>query len=288
MGFSRKAKAPEVAVNQSNVSMLAAEALAKQRAIQVLLPVRLITTAPILMKRWTDKAITQMLGKMVGQNVPRTNKDLTSEYEDSWYRNTDDVPAVPCRIIKACIVKGAGGTGGIVTGAQLKRELRVIGHTASLHGKNGKPLTGADLFMDVRVVQNFGTPDVRARAQTPVGSYMDIVLAFPPTLTPDKVVSALQAGGANVGLCDWRPDKGGEYGTFEVELLDNTKAANDRIIKQCSVPEREFSIPEHMLRAFGSVAKDKLSDPARKAIAVAEHVNGQKRGRKANAEANAE
>jgi hypothetical protein len=273
MAFGKK-KVIANDVTQENVALRAAEALAKQRAKRFFLAVRLTLESPMLLHRWSTKAINQMLGKMVGKEMPRPPKDLTQEFDESWYRNTDGVPAIPCRIVKACIVEGAIATQGVVSKAQLKRELRVRGFTAPIRNSKGKLLTAKELRMDVRIASNNGTPDVRSRAVVPEGSYFDVTLEFPPTLSPDQIMSALQGAGASIGLCDWRPDKGGEYGTFSVEALSNEHAV-DRVLKECAVPEEEFEIPPELLRAFNTVPTEKLSDSARKVRSLIDHVAGQ-------------
>src|ERR1700687_1145342 len=123
MAFGKK-KAPErPKVDQSNAALLASEALSEKRAHRIHLGVRLTLTAPMLMHRWSSKAIIQMVGKMTGMPMPREPKDLTKEYEASWYRNVDGDLVVPCPLIKACIVNGYIATGGVVSRADLNRYL---------------------------------------------------------------------------------------------------------------------------------------------------------------------
>jgi len=221
------------------------------------------------MHRWTTKSIIQMVGTAVGQKQPRGPKDLTDEYEQSYHRNLNGKVAMPCRIMKAAIIDGAIATDGAVTKADLKRSLRVVGHTAPIVTK--KPME-----MDCRIASNNGSPDMRARAVIPTGYHFDIVVQFTSPLTPDKVVAAFDGAGSCIGICEMRPEKGGEYGTFSIEILDNNQIA--RILKENSVPEEEYKIPPEFLRAFtmGDVKSDKVA----KAMAVASHVNGQARGKK--------
>jgi hypothetical protein len=118
--------------------------------------------------------------------------------------------------------------------------------------------------MDIRLVRNNGgSPDVRARALIPAGYHMDVVLQFSPAmLSIDAVVSAFSAAGATIGLCDFRPARGGECGTFEIQPLQETDVP--RILKESVVPEEGFTIPDQLLTAFNSIPEDKLTDPARK------------------------
>jgi len=268
MAFGRKKiTAPEF--NQSNVSTLASAALAAKRATLVRLALRLTGETPLLMHRWGQKSMMEMLGKMVGQPQPRVAKDLTAEFEESYYRNERGQVVVPCRIIKAATIDGAISTGGVTSKAELKRGLRVLGYTTPVH------MNGREMQMDCRVAKNGETPDVRSRAVVPAGYHLDVVFQFGTTsLTPDKVMAAIEGAGEQIGICDWRPEKGGDYGTFSVSVLPDKEI--DRILKDCSSPEVEYDIPPEFLRAFtGSAAPQ--TDTARKAVAVLKKVNGDAR-----------
>lgn len=289
MAARKKAVATATNVNQQNVALLATQALATMRSTRMLLVVRL-TLDPVLMNRWTHKAVVQMLSKMTGLEMPRPPKDLTQEFKDSWYRNERGEVALPCRLVKAAIVEGAISTSKVVSKAELKRELRVRGFTSPVYGPNGKKLTEEDLTMDVRPAKNAsGGPDLRSRAVTPMGSYVDVVLDFPPTLTPDKVMAAVDGAAGTIGFCDWRPARGGEFGTFEIDTAHTSsdKKDIDRVLKDCSSPEEQFEIPPELLRAFRALPPEEVPDPVRKGVSVAENAQKQaaaakgKRGKKA-------
>lgn len=296
MAFGRKrAPASAVKIDQTNVAQLALEALRSKRATNVRLAVRLRFNSPIMMHCWSQKAVIMMLGNMTGDKQARPPKDLTEEFQASIYRNVRDEIVIPTRVIKACIVNGAGGTEGMVSKAQLKRELRVMGHATPVRGSDGKLVETGNADMDVRIASNNGTPDIRSRALFPEGCYVDIVLQFPVTLTPTQVMAAIESAGQTIGVCDMRPEKGHEFGTFEIEtenVASDEKTIN-RILRECSAEEKRYQIPESMRRAFSNVAADGLTDGQRKVKALVDHVNGQngteapaprKRGRKSAAD----
>jgi hypothetical protein len=277
MSFGKKRAASAVNVDQGNAALLATQALATMRSSRITLVVRLVLDE-VLMNRWTNKAIHMMLGKMTGLELPRPPKDLTAEFEASWYRNERGEVALPCRLIKAAIVEGAISTGKVVSKAELKRELRVRGFTTPIYTANGKKMLMKELVMDVRPATNStGGPDLRSRAIVPAGSYIDIVLEFPPTLSPDKVMAALDGAGSTIGLCDWRPNRGGEYGTFAIDTnrVSNDLKDIDRVLKDCSSPEERFVIPESLLRAYNAMPRDNMPDPVKKALSVAENIDEQ-------------
>lgn len=273
MGFGKKTEAP-MNYSQANVSELAAEALRKMRSTRVRLPLRITFATPCLEQRWTSKAVRKMLGNMVGMPQPKEDKDLTKDFEESWYRNERGEPVMPCRIVKACIVEGAISTGKVVTKADLKRGLRVLGYTSPLILPKGQ-----DKKMDVKIVRNAtGGPDVRSRAMFPVGTTFDVVLEFGAPLTPDRVIAAVEAGGATIGLCEWRPEKGGDLGTFDIEPLPSDEKTIQKILKACSSPEDEFILPPEMLRAFNAIPEAQLKDGGRKVKALIEHQASQHNG----------
>lgn len=270
MAFGKKKT--EFKYDQSQVSMLATKALQARREQVVRLAVRIVGDTPLLMHRWSQKAIMEMVGKMVGQPQPRLAKDLTEEYEAAGYRNEKGEVAIPCRIVKASIVNGAIATAGVVTKADLKRSLRVLGYTSPIVTKRGQ-----EVRPDYQIADNNGSKDMRARALVPAGYYFDVVLQFSPSiLTPDQVIAALEGAGSAIGLCDWRLEKGGDYGAFHVEVRPDTE--QDAILARCDSPEEVYKIPPQFLRALKGTLD---SDAARKMAAVVEKTASDSRGRRA-------
>ena len=249
------------------LSIFASEVLRKSRSSLQRLPVRLIG-GPMLMNTWSHKAITQMLGKMVGLKLPRLPKDLTNEFEASKYKNMAEEIAIPCRIIKACVISGAITTEKVAKKTELKRYLRVLGHTAPVRLPKG-----AEVTMNVQPVRTGGiskAPDLRARAHIPDGWHCDVVLQFPPNLSVDQIVAAIEGAGHAIDLCDFRLEKGGEFGAFDVEFFEpktekEEQALVDRILKECRHPEQQVQIPPHLLKAYNALPEEK-KDKAKKKI----------------------
>ena len=254
MAFGKKTQAGP-APEQDQVASMALAALGKLHSTRLTLAMRLVTTSPMLMHRWGQKSFIEMLHKMVkGVAMPRGHKDLTADYEQSWYRNEQGVLCVPCRMLKAAFVEGAMGTDGMVTKADIKRQLRVVGHTTRLVLPKGQAMS-----MDVRIADNNGSKDIRARAVIPAGATMDILLSFSPLLPVDKAVAVVGAAGEIIGLCDWRPDRGGDFGTFRIDhIYKGTAAERAAIAEACSVPEESIKIPEELLRAFAALPDEAL------------------------------
>jgi hypothetical protein len=161
---------------------------------------------------------------------------------------------------------------GLIAGTDVKRIIRVCGFTTPILGPNGKPLPKDAVHMDVRVVGGNAT-EMRARPRVDAGSRIEIVVQVPPSFGVDRTMAAIDAAGSNIGLCEWRPDKGGEYGTFEVTALHPREVP--RILAACDVEEEPLRLSPQMLRARHD-GDSPEPQPLRKVKAVANHLNNQR------------
>ena len=241
----------------------------KLRGHYTLMGVRLIGTEVLLVHQWTEKAVIEMLSSMGGHPMPRLFKDLTEEGHNSAYRNMEGADVLPLRVIKACITAGASHTRGAVKKNVFSNYVRIIGHTAPIHWTSINRC-------DVRTVKvgpwNNRVVDLRARTLY-AGWHVDFVIRFPHEIIPmAQVVAALREAGDSVGLCEMRPEKGGELGTFNIEAIAPEEI--DGLIQACMSPEKLFEIPQQLLRAASAQIEDlDKRNPKRKMVAVAEGVN---------------
>jgi hypothetical protein len=266
MAFGKK-KVAASNQTQDNITTLASDALSKQRNTRIRLALRLEGEVGAMFHRWGSKAVIQLLANATGHEQARGKKDLTEQYEDSWYRNVKQQPAIPCRVLKACFVSGSKGTDGLVSGAELNRELRVMGRTALLRLPKGFKPT-----MDIRPARtSTGQPDMRARGWFESWA-LDVILDFPKTLSIDKVMAAVTSAGDIIGLGEMRPEKGGDLGIFSVTVLPKSEFA--RIEKENALAEDMFKIPEHLLRAADALPETKKTDKVKKVLSTVTHVNG--------------
>jgi hypothetical protein len=76
---------------------------------------------------------------------------------------------------------------------------------------NGEPKMREDM-----VVIGMGSSDLRYRPEF-MPWYMDISIKFNADLiTPDSIINLLNLAGFGIGLGEWRPEKSGQSGMFEV------------------------------------------------------------------------
>lgn len=224
----------------------------------------------LLVHQWGQKSVLEMLSKMAGHPMPQLNKDLYEEGLASAYRNMREEDVLPCRIIKACFVNGAGQTRGAVKVHEFNKYVRVMGHTAPLQFESVDRC-------DVETVKvgpwNDRVVDLRARTLY-TGWHCDIIVKFPHAIIGrEKIVLAMRMAGEAVGLCEKRIEKGFGFGGFQVENVEEGRV--DVILEANASPEKKFEIPEALLHAASSklVDADKRN-PKKKMVAVVNGVNG--------------
>lgn len=177
--------------------------------------VPILGTTPLITHRFSEKAKKQMLDAMQGRKSPKVPKDPQAEYEGAFYRFEDGGYGMPVIAFKAATVGGARFYSG-VTMTALKQfmffrgELGVDGQM--LARIEGEPHMREDV---VRV--NRGGSDLRYRPEWPEWRTSIDVTYVTSALTLNSVLSLIDAGGMGVGVGEWRPEKGGDFGTYRID-----------------------------------------------------------------------
>lgn len=179
--------------------------------------VPIIGTTPLIVHRFSEKAKRQMLDNMQGRKSPKEPKDPDAEYEAAFYRLADGAGfGFPVTAFKDATVGGARFYGSSVTMTALKQSIfyrGVPGHDGmSLTAIDGEPRMREDV---VRV--NRGGTDLRYRPEFPQWSTVLTITYVKAMLTRNSLLSLLDAGGMGVGVGEWRPEKGGDFGTFRID-----------------------------------------------------------------------
>ena len=182
----------------------------------MLVPVR--GTAPLLVHRFSQKAKKAILWKQQGLKLPTEPRDPEAEYEASIYHiKGSDQHGFPAVGFKAATVSAARFFGKDVTMTSLRQSILVTG----VPGEDGQsliPIEGTPAMReDVVRIGNRQT-DLRYRAQYDEWSAVLPVTYVTSALTKDSVLSLIDAGGMGVGVGEWRPEKGGDFGRFHVDI----------------------------------------------------------------------
>jgi hypothetical protein len=177
--------------------------------------VPIIGTSPLLIHRFSEKAKRQMLDNMQGRKSPKEVKDPQAEYEAAAYRFTDGGYGIPVISFKLATVGGARFYSS-VTMTALKQYIFFRGEI----GVDGQQLARIDgephMREDVVRVGRGGT-DLRYRPEfMPWQTTIDVTYVT-SVLTRNSVLSLIDAGGMGCGVGEWRPERGGDFGTYQVD-----------------------------------------------------------------------
>jgi len=183
-----------------------------QRLEQTELEIKVVGTTPLISHAWSQKAKEMMLAKQRGETVVKLPKDPEQDFKDSIYRLTDGGYGFPATGFKNATVSGARLYKGSVTMTALRPMLYVVpdDRYTGLVEIKGDPTIREDM---VRLES--GVADIRFRAE-----YKDwsatLRVRFPSHMIDESAVVALVDAGGSTGIGDWRPEKSGIFGTYQV------------------------------------------------------------------------
>lgn len=177
----------------------------------------IIGTAPLISHKFGQKAKQIMLDNMQGRKRPAEPKDPDADFADSIYRLDDDVPGFPVLAFKAATIGGARFFKKKVTMTLLRQCLFFNGEFSKAEGVKLARIDGEPVMREDPVRVGNGGADLRYRAEfTEWGTTLEVVYVS-SMLTTDSVLSLVEAGGLGCGVGDWRPQRGGEFGTYMVD-----------------------------------------------------------------------
>lgn len=201
---------PSVAAQapQIHISEIATETL--------LVPI--VGTMPLIVNKFSEKAKQQMLDGQQGKKSPKVHRDPKAEYEAAFYR-TKDGYGFPVTAFKAATVGAARFYGRDVKMTELRQFIFMFGEISdndpqALVSIVGEPRMREDT---VRLAGPSRGADLRFRPEFPEWSATLVVKYVTSSLSRDSVLSLVNAGGFGIGVGEWRPEKRGEFGTYEID-----------------------------------------------------------------------
>jgi len=187
----------------------------------------LVGTSALLVHQWREKGRRMMLDKqMKVAKGGRDARDPVEEVEAMRYRlpdGRDGFPAVAFKdaAVTACtsisdVTKVAARQAFRVAGVPMKADGLIAGsfvRTALVPLFAHEPMIREDV---VRLSGIGRTPEMRYRPEYPAwGVILDITLN-PQVISIGQLASLFQIAGHGVGIGDYRPERDGDCGTFEV------------------------------------------------------------------------
>jgi hypothetical protein len=174
-----------------------------------LIDITLIGDASLIVHKWSEKAIKQMLDKQMGiANAGKEHKDPRQDYESSLYRFPDGRYGFPTIAFKNAAVSACTSLGKSVTKVAARQSFHVIGELVEIEGT---PQPREDM---VRV--GMGTADIRYRGEFLQWKVRLQVRFNARVLSAEQVVNLFNTAGFAVGVGEWRSERDGSHGLFHV------------------------------------------------------------------------
>jgi hypothetical protein len=198
-------------------------------------------TADLIQNCFDQKTIEQMLRKHMGLSVEKEAKKPRDCVERAIIRNVRGEPCIPPAAIKKGLLTAAIGN------KTVKRNQVLYG--IWIQGQS-IPITYDAMVPRMDMTRTAGmskTPDVRFRPSFQ-GWKARFVAQFNDQLAPQTIMSLLAKAGT-VGVGEWRPEKGGSYGTYIVSRIIDDKKEREEVRKLCAAPVQPLVIPDWAMDA---------------------------------------
>lgn len=177
---------------------------------QVSTTIKIRGTSTLITNNWSEKAKKQMRDKQ--QKLAKTAKeakDPNADFEGAKYKDEKGRDCVPALAFKNAIVSAARFSDDLKM-TVLRGAIFVPGELL--------PIKYSECTMREDMVRvGMGTADLRYRPE-----YHDWEIDLPivfnaHVVSPAQVLNLLKLAGFSVGICEWRPEKNGQHGRFDVE-----------------------------------------------------------------------
>jgi len=178
----------------------------------ILVPIR--GTAPLIMSRFSEKAKAEMLNISQGKKTEKQPKDPAAEYAAALYHFKDGY-GFPSLAFKAATVSAARYYKKLAM-TELRQYLFFAGEVGP-DGMRMVAINGEPTMREDTVRYKTGGTDLRYRPEFQNWTATLEVLYVTSALTRDSVVSLIEAGGMGVGIGEWRPERRGDFGTYEID-----------------------------------------------------------------------
>lgn len=178
--------------------------------------------SPLIVHAWSEKGLRQMrMTAAERKKQPKLKRDPQQEAMDAMYLTDDGKPGVNMLSVKASLIGAAHKDLGIEkTLVRKALFLPQDAYSANLVGEliAGEPEIREDI---VRVGAN--QTDLRYRPEWKQWAVDVVVEIDSDLLSEQDVINLVNRAGFSVGIGEWRPEKGGEFGRFEFDLTEGFK-----------------------------------------------------------------
>lgn len=179
--------------------------------------VPLVGTAPLIVHKFSEKSKRQMLDAMQGRKTPKEPKNPEAEYEAAFYRHDDGTYGFPVIAFKAATVGGARFYGKSISMTALRQFVFFDAEFSKTDGQKLARIVGTPHMREDVTRVGMGGTDLRYRPEFTEWSTTVEITYVRSMLTRESVLSLIEAGGMGVGVGEWRPEKKGDFGTYQID-----------------------------------------------------------------------
>ncbi len=185
----------------------------------LLIPI--VGTAPLIVHNFGEKSKRQMLEAQQGRKRAKELRDPEADYRSSLYCMVDadgvETYGFPVTAFKAATVGAARFYGKQLKMTELRQFMFFKGILTPADPQQLVPLEGEPRMREDIVRLGGRSADLRYRAEFPEWGAVLEVTYVRTSLARESVLSLVNAGGLGIGVGEWRPEKKGEFGTFEID-----------------------------------------------------------------------
>jgi len=171
----------------------------------------------LIIHKFSAKASRQMLDKQQGvASKGKARRDPEADYEAAFHRLPNGKPGFPALGFKAATVTAVTSLGKDYTKVMARQAFHFILPPGSdlveiHHPDDMPPVMREDM---VRV--GMGTSDLRFRPEFTVWGAVLRIVYNQRAMSTHQLINLINLGGFSVGVGDWRPERDGDKGRYEV------------------------------------------------------------------------
>lgn len=189
----------------------------------------IVGESPLVVHAWGPKAKKEMRDFYAreGKATKKTTykkQDPTADFLDCFYvvgevdpNDPNAVFGIPAAGISKALQTAAIEIDGL-TAATIRRNVRVMGDENGLVPlKSHSGWRRREDMVNITPAKRERTPGIRYRPAA-VRWKLDVTVRYISSIiTETQIANLLRYAGFAVGLCEWRPEKGGEFGTWDLD-----------------------------------------------------------------------
>lgn len=175
----------------------------------------IVGTSPLIQHKWAEKAKQEMRDKQQGGKKTKTRslRDPEAEAKAATYTTDDGKIGLPGLAFKTALLSAAHKDIGIE-----KTLVRKAIFLVTNDSERVLPISGSDPVVREDMVRvGMGSADLRYRPEFREWKCSIELEVDGELLQCEDVLALVNRAGFGIGICEWRPEKGGEFGRFEID-----------------------------------------------------------------------